>query len=149
MLWICSWTSLAIVWKCTHFQMYLLVTPRNGHIWKCIRLSSTFPILFRMKIQYLVDNVALFIEIFVIYFSIKFVGLFVIVLVGISTAGELWRILGDLTLTMVTCLYSFIYWWISKKSVVMFFAKRFTKYFFVNMNGIYCYFQSFYFYLEI
>jgi len=34
-------------------------------------------------------------------FSVKFVGLFVTVLIGASTIAELWQLLGDLTLPMV------------------------------------------------
>lgn len=37
--------------------------------------------------------------------SVKFVGLFVVLLVGLNTAFELWRELGDLTKSMVSFLY--------------------------------------------
>ena len=36
-----------------------------------------------------------------LYFRVKFVGLFVILLVGLSTAYDLWVLLGDLTSPMV------------------------------------------------
>jgi len=34
-------------------------------------------------------------------FSVKFVGLFVILLIGVSTVSELWQLLGDLDVPMV------------------------------------------------
>jgi len=34
-------------------------------------------------------------------FSVKFVGLFVILLIGVSTVAELWQLLGDLDVPMV------------------------------------------------
>lgn len=37
--------------------------------------------------------------------SVKFVGLFVVLLVGLNTAFELWRELGDLTKSIVSFLY--------------------------------------------
>ena len=33
--------------------------------------------------------------------GVKFVGLFVILLVGLNTAGDLWALLGDLQLSLV------------------------------------------------
>jgi len=35
-------------------------------------------------------------------FSVKFVGLFVTGLIGISTIAELWQLLGDLSMPMVS-----------------------------------------------
>jgi len=35
-------------------------------------------------------------------FSVKFVGLFVALLIGVSTVAELWQLLGDLTVPMVS-----------------------------------------------
>ena len=35
-------------------------------------------------------------------FSVKFVGLFVILLIGVSTVAEFWQLLGDLTVPMVS-----------------------------------------------
>ncbi|XP_072164883.1 protein O-mannosyl-transferase 2-like [Diadema setosum] len=38
-------------------------------------------------------------------FSVKFVGLFVVLLAGITTAWDLWKLLGDLSLSKMTLLY--------------------------------------------
>jgi len=38
-------------------------------------------------------------------FSVKFVGLFVILLIGVSTVADLYRLLGDLTVPMVRHFY--------------------------------------------
>ncbi|XP_032403391.1 protein O-mannosyl-transferase 2 isoform X2 [Xiphophorus hellerii] len=40
--------------------------------------------------------------------GVKFVGLFVILLVGLNTAGELWRILGDLSLSLMDVAKHFL-----------------------------------------
>ncbi|KAG9481727.1 hypothetical protein GDO78_010779 [Eleutherodactylus coqui] len=37
--------------------------------------------------------------------GVKFVGLFVVILVGVNTARDLWKLLGDLTLTLDVILY--------------------------------------------
>lgn len=39
--------------------------------------------------------------------GVKFVGLFVILLVGLNTVWDLWRLLGDLSLTLVNkkCIF--------------------------------------------
>ena len=38
--------------------------------------------------------------------SVKFVGLFVVLLAGLNTISDLWDLLGDLNLTMVCDLFS-------------------------------------------
>lgn len=41
--------------------------------------------------------------------GVKFVGLFVILLVGLNTVGDLWGVLGDLSLSLVNhCFFFFI-----------------------------------------
>lgn len=49
--------------------------------------------------------------------SVKFVGLFVILLVGIFTVVELWEIFGDLSLPVVSCLIIFKFYIIIIKMI--------------------------------
>ena len=42
--------------------------------------------------------------------SVKWVGLFVIALVGLTTIKDLWDLLGDLSLTMVSEIGVGVYW---------------------------------------
>ena len=36
-----------------------------------------------------------------VYYSVKFVGLFVVLLAGVTVAWELWNMIGDLEITLV------------------------------------------------
>lgn len=48
-------------------------------------------------------NILLWLAHFLYVHSVKWVGLFVIALVGLTTIKDLWDLLGDLSLTMVSC----------------------------------------------
>jgi len=69
-----------------------------------IHLALLFILTWRIHFTDLCDG-------FILSFSVKFVGLFVVLLIGFSTAADLWRILGDLTVPVVTCSLSLLVQW--------------------------------------
>lgn len=54
-----------------------------------------------LSLYFQVKNNILFDHIYVSFYSVKWVGLFVILLVGLMTIKDLWDLLGDLTISMV------------------------------------------------
>ena len=50
------------------------------------------------------ENFPAFKKVSSIYFRVKFVGLFVILLAGYSTMTDLWRLLGDHSLSLVSII---------------------------------------------